>query len=297
MSFGWIIIDKEEGQPSMGVTSRVKRLFGVGRAGHAGTLDPLATGILPIALGQATRLIPFLMSFPKTYQFTVEWGKATTTDDGMGTVCGTSSSLPEASSIEEILPLFTGDLTQIPPRYSAAKIEGIPAYTRARRGESFTLVPRSIHVFSLHVLLHQGERTTFEIQCSSGTYVRSIARDMAEALGTYGHVISLRRSQVGCFTGGYRVNFLEGIEYGEREALVLPPQRVLLDLPGYILTQEEKGVLWKGGGIFPSFPEGTCGRMRGGESVSCYDSSGLLVALCTYSEGKLFPSHCFIGEL
>ena len=288
--WGWVVIDKERLQSSMGVTVAIKRLFQSKKAGHAGTLDPLATGILPIALGGTTRLIPFLMAEDKTYIFTVAWGQATTTDDCLGEVCATCSQVPDGDQIEALLPCFRGVLSQMPPRYCAAKIQGKPAYARARKGEEFVLSAKPISIFSLEILAHDGGRTTFRTRCSTGTYVRSLARDMGEALGIHGHVVALRREQMGLFTHGHSLDTF--ITRENRQSFLYAPQAVLQRFPVYNVTAEERHRIWQGKAISPSsavFSEVPK------EVVVCCDGERL-VALCQYSGGELTPSHCFLGE-
>lgn len=281
--FGWVVIDKASGPTSMAVTSKVKRLFLSKKAGHAGTLDPLASGVLPIALGQATRLIPFLMNAKKTYEFTVAWGERTTTDDCQGTVCATSSFLPSYSDIQAILPAFTELIQQVPPIYSAMKVCGERAYTLARRGEDFHLDPRTVCIHSIGITHHQENITKFTTTCSSGTYVRSLARDMAHHLGTEGHIIQLRRTQVGPFLCGTGLDFLEKIDYNQRTKSVQPPQYALENFDACHLTAHEWGLLRTGQVVKSLLREGVW---------ACY-YEGELVALASCEKETLKPTKCF----
>jgi tRNA pseudouridine55 synthase len=197
---GWLVLDKPVGMTSTEAVARVKRLFGAAKVGHAGTLDPLASGCLPIALGEATKTVSYVMDGRKTYRFTIRFGEETTTDDTEGTVVATSLKRPDETEISAILPEFTGRITQVPPRFSAVKIGGERAYDLAREGEVVEIEPREIDVHRL-TLVERPDRDSavFLAECGKGTYVRSLARDMGRRLGTYGHVVELRRLAVGPF--------------------------------------------------------------------------------------------------
>lgn len=287
---GWILIDKQGGVTSMHVTHRIKRLFSLKKAGHAGTLDPLATGILPVALGQTTALIPYVMAWQKSYLFTVQWGQSTTTDDCLGELVSTSAHRPTLHSIEDALCGFQGEISQTPPLYCAAKIKGEPAYALARRGESVVLEPRVITIFNLTIEQHNENQTTFQVTCGSGTYVRSLARDIAVALGTCGHVVSLRRTRIGGWDRGHALQNIADMDGEERGNLVLPPQAAIETLPSYQVNEKEKLFLWQGRSIVSErgLPEG---------EIVCYDDQGQLVSLAKYFEGSISPFRCFIGRL
>ncbi|CAN0497050.1 unnamed protein product, partial [Discosporangium mesarthrocarpum] len=197
---GWVILDKRLNMTSTQAVGAVRRLFNAQKAGHGGTLDPLATGLLPIALGEATKTVPFIMDGRKTYRFTVEWGSETTTDDDEGEVTETSDARPEEAAITQLLPTFTGLISQVPPQFSALKVEGARAYDLARDGETVELAPRDITIDNMKLVEQpDADHAVFEAVCSKGTYVRALARDMGRALGCYGHVSELRRTQVGPF--------------------------------------------------------------------------------------------------
>lgn len=197
---GWIILDKPVGVTSTHAVSRVRRLFDAQKAGHAGTLDPLASGILPLALGEATKTVPYVMDGEKRYLFTVRWGIETTTDDTEGEPSATSDVRPDEEAILAALPAFIGTIEQVPPVFSAKRIDGERAYDLARDGEVVELGPSTITIHDLAYLGSPDEdRALFEAHCGKGTYVRAIARDLGRALGTCGHVTSLRRTQVGPF--------------------------------------------------------------------------------------------------
>jgi tRNA pseudouridine55 synthase len=197
---GWLIFDKPHGMGSTDAVSFVKRLYRADKAGHAGTLDPLATGILPIALGEATKTVPYLMDERKTYIFTVAWGEERATDDLEGNVTRQSDKRPSRSEIEAILSRFTGFIQQTPPQFSAVKINGERAYDIARDGETVEIAAREVEVLRLIILdMPDAGHTVFEVECGKGTYVRALARDMGRLLGCFGHISSLRRTAVAPF--------------------------------------------------------------------------------------------------
>ena len=197
---GWLCIDKAVGQTSTAVVASVKRLFDAQKVGHAGTLDPLASGILPIALGDATKTVPFVQDGAKRYRFTIHWGADTDSDDADGTVIATSDIRPDRAAIEAALPAFVGEIMQRPPIFSAIKIAGERAYDLAREGEEVELAERPVTIASLAVVeMPDADHTVLEAECGKGTYVRSLARDLAHKLGTRGHVSALRRLSVGPF--------------------------------------------------------------------------------------------------
>jgi tRNA pseudouridine55 synthase len=197
---GWVIVDKPQGVTSTQVVGAVRRIFDAQKAGHAGTLDPMATGVLAVALGEATKTVSFAMDADKTYRFTARWGEARDTDDAEGRVTTTSDVRPTREQIEAMLPRFTGELTQTPPAYSAIKVQGERAYDLAREGEAVELAPRTVEVYEARLLdLPDPDHAVFEILCGKGTYVRAWVRDIALALGTVAHVSQLRRTRVGSF--------------------------------------------------------------------------------------------------
>ncbi len=196
---GWVVLDKPVGITSTHAVSRLKRIYNGKKAGHAGTLDPLASGILPIAFGEATKTVPFVQDGEKAYRFTVLWGAETNTDDSDGEVVARSEVRPSGEAIEALLPRFIGTIEQRPPAFSAIKIAGERAYDLARAGEIVEIAPRVVTIHDLAIVGADGESTIFETRCGKGTYVRAIARDLGRALGCYGHVTALRRTRVGPF--------------------------------------------------------------------------------------------------
>src|SRR6478609_10380272 len=197
---GWVVLDKPVGMTSTHAVSVVKRAFSAKKAGHAGTLDPLASGLLPIALGEATKTVPFVMDGRKIYQFTVRWGEERDTDDAEGRVDATSAARPSADDIRSLLPSFSGTIAQVPPRFSAIKIDGERAYDLARDGEVVELEARPVEIHRLSLVdIPDPDHALLSAECGKGTYVRALARDMGRVLGCFGHVSALRRTGVGSF--------------------------------------------------------------------------------------------------
>ncbi len=197
---GWINLDKPVGVTSTQAVGRLKFLFNAKKAGHAGTLDPLASGVLPVAFGEATKTVPIVQEGAKAYRFRIRWGEESATDDAEGEIVARSDKRPSPAEIEAMLPRFTGLIQQIPPMYSAIKIDGARAYDLARDGETFEIAARPIHVYRLALIEADADTAVLEAECGKGGYVRAIARDLGRALGCYGHVIELRRTRVGPFT-------------------------------------------------------------------------------------------------
>jgi tRNA pseudouridine55 synthase len=240
---GWLVLDKPEGITSTQALGKVRRLLNAEKAGHGGTLDPLATGILPIALGEATKTVSYAMDGAKTYRFTVRWGERRATDDREGPVIDTSPVRPTRAAIEAALPAFTGAIRQVPPQFSAIKVDGERAYDIARQGDAVDLEPRTVRIdrFAL-VEMPDDDHAVFEVDCGKGTYVRSLARDLAEHLGTVGHVADLRRTRVGRFTldAAISLDELAAMEQGAAvERLLLPIETALDDIPALALTEAE----------------------------------------------------------
>lgn len=249
---GWIILDKPLGMTSTQAVGKLRWLYGAEKAGHAGTLDPLATGLLPIALGEATKTVPFVQEGGKRYAFEIAWGAATSTDDAEGDIVATSDHRPDAEAIRAALPAFTGTIMQRPPIFSAIRVDGERAYDLARAGEAVELQPRPVTIDALTLLTHTPERSTFEMACEKGTYVRALARDLAEALGTRGHVTALRRTAVGGFTEADAITpaDIEAIAPGpDRDALLRPPSIALAHLPELRMSPDEAAFLRNGGAV------------------------------------------------
>lgn len=197
---GWLILDKPCDLGSTEAVSKVRWLFKAQKAGHAGTLDPLASGLLPIALGDATKTVPYVMDGRKIYRFTVHWGEERTTDDREGTVAAVSDTRPDETGIRALLPRYTGTIDQVPPQFSAIKIDGNRAYDLAREGEVLEIPPREVEIQRLDLIaMPDRDAAVFEVECGKGTYVRSLARDMGRDLGCHGHIATLRRISVAPF--------------------------------------------------------------------------------------------------
>ncbi len=250
---GWIILDKPLGLSSAQAVAAVKRVFreaGLPRLkmGHGGTLDPLATGVLPIALGEATKLAGRLLDASKAYDFTVAWGSATTTDDAEGAVVATSAGRPDIAAIRAVLPAFIGPIVQIPPAYSALKVDGERAYARARAGEAVVLAARHLTIHALDLVAARADAADFAVICSKGTYVRSLARDLALTLGTVGHVAALRRTRAGPFGIAQVISLdrLTNLLQADPEQAILPLTAGLDDIPALALTPEEAAFLRQG---------------------------------------------------
>ncbi|HVZ27859.1 MAG TPA: tRNA pseudouridine(55) synthase TruB [Rhizomicrobium sp.] len=299
---GWVVLDKPTGMTSTQAVAAVRRIFDARKAGHAGTLDPLATGILAIALGEATKTVPYAMDADKTYRFTATWGEARDSDDSEGAVTATSAVRPTRDQIEAMLPRFTGTLMQTPPAYSAIKVGGERAYDLARDGEQVVLEPRPVTVFETRLLNAVQDRAEFEIRCSKGTYVRSWVRDIARALGTLGHVSALRRTRLGAFEEKDAVS-LEAITpfmHSPAAFGYLRPLSTALDgIPALAVSGPDTVRIRSGNPIL--IRSGLFARMKGelgggelsGQTVYLHDEDGSPVALAEIAEGELRPFRVF----
>jgi tRNA pseudouridine55 synthase len=311
---GWVNLDKPVGMTSTQAVGKVRRLLNAQKAGHAGTLDPLASGILPIALGEATKTIPFVQDGLKLYEFTITWGEQRDTDDSEGQIIATSPHRPSENDIKSALPRYTGVIRQTPPKFSAIKIDGQRAYDLARDGEEFEIEEREVYIENLQ-LCHpersegsQGDsstqeglrmtKTAFTMLCGKGTYVRALARDLARDLGTYGYISALRRTEVGPFTieNAISLDKLEALanSAGLNEAL-LPLQTALDDIPALALREDETARL-RNGQILTFIARPDVERLqnagleidqKGTEAVALYQ--GQPVALVEVSGVKIKP--------
>jgi len=281
---GWIILDKGVGMTSTHAVAVVKRGLSAKKAGHAGTLDPLASGILPIALGEATKTVPFVMDGRKSYVFTVTWGAETDTDDAEGRVVESAEIRPERGAVEALLPRFVGAIAQVPPRFSAIKIQGERAYDLARDGEIVALGARTVVIDRLAVIHHSGDRSVLEADCGKGTYVRALARDLGRTLGCLGHISALRRTRVGPF--------------GEAEAVVVdavatdpaalrPVEAALQDLVSIPVSRDMASRLMRGQ---PVILRGRDAPPEGKVYATC---NGVLVAVGDVERGELVPHRVF----
>ncbi len=297
---GWVCLDKPYDFGSTQAVGRVRWLFNAQKAGHAGTLDPLATGVLPIALGEATKTVPFMMDADKAYRFMIEWGRSTTTLDREGETTGTSDVRPSVAQVEAALPAFVGEIQQIPPQYSAIKVDGERAYDLARAGEAFELAARTVVVHAARVsAAPDADHVEIEVECGKGTYVRSIVRDLAAALGAEAHVSALRRTRVGPF-GEDRAITLENLEDMSHKAalpeVLLPVETALDDIPALAVTAEDAFRLAQGRPIVlvPRQVENLKARLTGGSRLVSAMDGDRLVALAEMRAGKLNPVRVFL---
>jgi tRNA pseudouridine55 synthase len=294
---GWVVLDKPIGMTSTHAVAIVKRLFSARRAGHAGTLDPLATGGLPIALGEATKTVPFVMDGRKRYRFTVAWGEERDTDDTEGRVTQVSELRPSAEAIRALLPQFTGLIEQTPPQYSAIKIAGERAYDLARDGETVALQPRPVEIHHLSLVDQlDSSHSVFEAECGKGTYVRALARDIGRILACYGHICALRRTLVGPF-GEQDMIPLEQLEAlcdraasgeGSLADALLPVETALDDIPALAVTRADAARLHRGQAVL----------LRGRDAPNCSGTvyvtvAGRLLALAEIGNGELIPKRVF----
>lgn len=288
---GWLVVDKPAGPTSTAIVNKVRWALDAKKAGHAGTLDPEATGVLAIALGEATKTVPYITDALKAYQFTVRLGISTNTDDAEGEVLATSDLRPDDAAIKDALSAFVGDIQQVPPQFSAVKIDGQRAYKLARDGEQMDLASRPLWVDSLLLVDRPDtDHVTLEMVCGKGGYVRSIARDLGKALGCLGHVRDLRRVWSGPFDAeaGLTLERVEALARTDAlDAFLLPLEKGLADLPEVKATAEGAARLRNGnpGMVLAHDVE------YGDEVWASYD--GHAVAVGRYKAGELHPSRVF----
>jgi tRNA pseudouridine55 synthase len=294
---GWIVFDKPVGMTSTHAVAVIKRLFSARRVGHAGTLDPLASGVLPIALGEATKTVPFVMDGRKRYRFTVRWGEQRDTDDSEGAVTQTSEQRPEPGAITATIGAFTGPIMQTPPRYSAIKIAGERAYDLARDGQDVELQPRPVDVHALDLMdVPDPDHAVFETECGKGTYVRALARDIGQTLGCFGHVSALRRTQVGPFIEKDMILLaeLEGLCHraslgeGSLADALLPVETALDDIPALAVSRADAARLSRGQAVL----------LRGRDApvvsgIVYVTVAGNLLALAETNRGEILPKRVF----
>jgi len=246
---GWINLNKPLNMTSTQAVGKIKHILNAKKAGHAGTLDPLATGVLPIALGEATKTLCFAQESQKGYQFTITWGETRDTDDGEGAIIATSDNRPSKQAILDAIPRFIGNIEQIPPQYSAVKIQGERAYDLARNGVEFTTTPRLVHIYSLELTAYTEHTASFEMTCGKGTYVRALARDLSSVLGTCGYISALNRNFVGSFTQDHAISLdklTEIVDSADAHKAILPIVTVLDDIPALPLSDQETSWLRNG---------------------------------------------------
>ena len=291
---GWLNLDKPAGISSSDAVNRVRRAFDAAKAGHGGTLDPAATGVLPIAFGEAPKTVAYAMDGAKTYRFVVRWGQATSTDDGEGEVIETSDARPDGAGLEALLSSFTGEIEQVPPVFSAIKVDGRRAYELARKDVPVELAARTVSIAEIRLVeTPDADHAAFEVTAGKGTYVRALARDIARAAGTVGRVVSLRRTAVGPFQENHAIS-LDKIEslghIAPDSSPLLPVETVLADIPALALTAQEAQRL-KRGQTVPVLPVASRSPFKDimqGDTV-CAMSEGRLVALARIAGGEIRP--------
>lgn len=293
---GWVILDKPLGMTSTQAVGKIRWLFNAEKAGHGGTLDPLATGLLPIALGEATKTVPFAMDGRKVYRFTAKWGEERTTDDLEGEISATSSNRPSQIEIESILSSFQGQILQAPPAFSAIKVAGERAYDLARAGAAVELAARPVHIEALRLVdVPDADHATFEVTCGKGTYVRSLARDMGRALDCLAHVTMLRRVAVGPFAEAHMISLekLEDLSHkapggNAMEGALLAIETVLDGIPALAVDGEQAQRLRLG----QTVPLGGANVPHAADAV-LVTSGGTPVGIGHFSQGMLKPKRLF----
>jgi tRNA pseudouridine55 synthase len=294
---GWVVLDKPVGMTSTHAVSVIKRLFAAKRAGHAGTLDPLASGCLPIALGEATKTVPFVQDSRKLYRFTIQWGEERDTDDSEGRVVQSSEKRPTADEIRAVLPAYTGSIEQVPPQYSAIKIEGERAYDLARDGQTVELKARAVDIGRLELVeVPDADHAVLEAECGKGTYVRSLARDIGRTIGCLGHVSALRRVSVGSFTEETMI-LLEDLEAlchraaageGSLADALMPVETALDDIPALAVDGSDAARLQRGQAVLLRGRDAP--NFRGPVYVTV---KGRLLALAEMDRGEIVPKRVF----
>jgi len=303
---GWVVLDKPDDMTSTHAVSAIRRIFNAQKAGHAGTLDPLASGVLPIALGEATKTVPWLMEAKKTYVFTIKWGVSTDTQDREGKEIARSDVRPTPEQIRAALPGFIGDIEQIPPQFSAVKVDGERAYDIARAGETVELEPRQVTVYEAELVGTEGEDlATFRFRSGKGFYIRALVRDLAAKLGAEGHVWRLRRTAVGPFTEAESVTLDELQDLGHKGAAserLKPVETALDDIPALAINGEDAFKLRQGRPIVllphvvetlkPQFRDRTIAGQDASRAVVAL-FQGKAVALGDVRAGKFSPTRVF----
>ena len=304
---GWVILDKPVGMGSTEAVSKIKWLFQAEKAGHAGTLDPLASGMLPIALGDATKTVPYVQDGAKVYRFTVAWGQERSTDDLEGPVTKSSDRRPTEAEVRAVMPKYTGVIMQTPPQFSAIKIAGERAYDLAREGETVEIPAREVEIGRLDIVEQSADRTVFEIECGKGTYVRSLARDMGRDLGCYGHIAELRRTEVDPFTPDdfVTVKELELARFGEAgqpESGDLPMDFAAIDdfLIDTVAALDCLPQVAVGDDAATKLRLGNAVIVRGRDAPleaeeACATARGRLVAIGAIEHGMFKPKRVFVG--
>jgi len=292
---GWLVLDKPVGTTSTAAVAILKRLTRAKKVGHAGTLDPLASGLLPLAFGEATKTVSYVMDGRKAYRFKVRWGIETDTDDTEGKAVAESPARPSIRDIEAALPAFIGTIEQTPPKFSAIKIEGERAYDLARAGENVTLQPRTVEIHALRIMdAPDSDHAVFEAECGKGTYVRAIARDLGRALGTRGHVCELRRTRAGSFdeAASITLDAAERLAESSPDALIealLPVSSSLALMPSVSVGPDDAQRIRMGQSVFLRGRDAPV--LEGTVTVSA--RGGTLIALADIEQGALKPKRIF----
>lgn len=290
---GWLIVDKPRDMGSTQVVNLTRRLFNAKKNGHAGTLDPFATGILPIAFGEATKLLPYVTDGHKEYEFVIQWGKATNTDDSEGEIISESEKIPSRQEILDVIPAFIGQVKQIPPAYSAIKINGQRAYQLARKGEDVVIPERVIEIYDLELLEElPNHQARFRVECSKGTYVRTLGHDLAVKLGTCGYLQELRRTKCGQFGLESKIlleNIKNIVHSDALKEILLPLETSLRDIAEIAVSEADADKLRKGQGVSPRAYK--VQNLIGQEAAAFYDES--LVAIVRIEEKRISPLRVF----
>lgn len=290
---GWLIVDKPRDMGSTQVVNLTRRLFNAKKNGHAGTLDPFATGVLPIAFGEATKLLPYVTDGRKEYEFIIQWGKATNTDDSEGEVIGESGKIPTKQEILKIIPIFIGHIKQIPPAYSAIKINGQRAYDLARKGEEVAIPERIVEIYDLELIeVLSDNQAKFRVECSKGTYVRTLGHDLAEKLGTCGYLQELRRTKCGQFGLESKIlleNIKNIVHSDALKEILLPIETSLRDIAEIAVSEADADKLKKGQGVSPRAYR--VETLIGQEAAAFFNGS--LVAIVRIEEKRISPLRVF----
>ena len=290
---GWLVVDKPRGMGSTDVVTLTRRVFNAKKNGHTGTLDPFATGVLPIAFGEATKLIPFVTDGEKEYEFVIQWGASTNTDDSEGEIISRSEKIPNKEEILRALPHFIGQIEQVPPVYSAIKINGQRAYKLAREGKEVDMPSRKVEIYELELLVElPNQQARFRVCCSKGTYVRTLGHDLAEFLGTKGYLQELRRTKCGKFglDDTILVETLKKIVYVvEAKKFLLPIETSLRDIAVIAVSEVDAGKLRLGQSVSPKMYD--VEKLVGNQAVAM--CGGSLAAIVRIEERKIAPVRVF----
>lgn len=295
---GWLVVDKPQGHTSAQIVGIVKRLTRANKIGHAGTLDPMATGILPLAFGDATKTIPYIVDSEKSYSFTVKFGEERTTDDAEGVVTKTSDKRPTRDEILAALPQFRGTIQQVPCSFSAVKVNGERAYDLAREGEEVKLEPRPIDIYAFELTGQEGKDLAhFTVESGKGAYMRALARDLGRELGCFGHLTAIRRTKVGPFHENAAKNMDNIAELVHNSALaLLPVDAALDDIPAYTLSEGQAKLLRNGQPVVITNPNLLSGPLDDHDPLVRAVANNNLVALARVEEGFLVPLRVMQGN-